>query len=48
MDTLDVIKYLKIVNYIRKSTKVTPETAADVLLLADRHCLGGLKQVEKE
>ena len=48
MDTLDVIKYLKIVSYIRKSTKVTPETAADVLLLADRHCLGGLKQVETE
>ena len=27
---------------------MTPETAADVLLLADRHCLGGLKQVETE
>ena len=24
---------------------MTPEIAADVLLLADRHCLGGLKQV---
>ena len=48
MDTLDVIKYLTIVSQIGKSTKVTPETAADVLLLADRHCLGGLKQVETE
>ena len=45
MDTLEVIEYFG--SYVmRKSTKVTPDIAADVLLLADRHCLGGLKQVE--
>ena len=49
MDTLEVIKYLEFGSYIiGKSTKVTPEIAADVLLLADRHCLSGLKQVETE
>ena len=46
MDTLEVIKYLEFGSkIIGNSTKVTPEIAADVLLLADRHCLGGLKQV---
>ena len=26
-------------------SEVTPDTAADILLLADRHCLAQLKQV---
>ena len=29
-------------------SEVTPDTAADILLLADRHCLAKLKQVETD
>ena len=29
-------------------SEVTPDTAAGIILLADRHCLTQLKQVEKK